>query len=103
MQKKLYRSTKDRIVFGVCGGLGKYFNIDPTIVRVIFVITIFFDGLGILVYIILAIVVPKEDSKASEPKDATKENVHEIKDTTEAIGQDIQKTFSSKDERDKIN
>jgi hypothetical protein len=70
---------------------------------VIFVITIFFGGLGILAYIILAIVIPKKDSKASEPKDAIKENVDQIKDTTEVIGKDIQKPFGSKDESDKIN
>jgi len=72
MEKKLYRSNKNRILFGVCGGLGKYFNIDPTIVRVIFVITI--GGLGFFAYIIMALVVPKEDSKASDPSDAIKEN-----------------------------
>jgi phage shock protein C len=101
MEKRLYRSSKDRMLFGVCGGLGQYFNIDPVIVRVIFVITIFFGGLGIIAYIIMAIVVPNENSKAAEPKDTLKENVHEIKDTTESIGKDIQKTFSSKDDIDK--
>ena len=65
MEKRLYRSSKDRMLFGVCGGLGKYFNIDPVIVRVIFVITIFFGGLGIIEYIIMAIVVPNENSKAA--------------------------------------
>jgi phage shock protein PspC (stress-responsive transcriptional regulator) len=101
MEKKLYRSNKDRVLFGVCGGLGKYFNIDPTIVRVIFIITIFFGGLGIIAYIIMALVVPKEDSKTSDPSDAIKENAQDIKDTTEAIGKDIQKTFNSKDNSDK--
>ena len=101
MAKRLCRSSKDRVLFGVCGGLGKYFNIDPVIVRVIFVITICFVGLGIIAYIILAIVVPNENSKAAEPKDTVKENVHEIKDTTETIGKDIKKTFSSKDDTDK--
>jgi phage shock protein C len=63
MEKRLYRSSKDRVLWGVCGGLGKYFNIDPVIIRVIFVITIFFGGLGIVAYIVMAIVVPNEDSK----------------------------------------
>ena len=101
MEKKLYRSSKDRVLWGVCGGLAKYFNTDPVIVRVIFVVTIFFGGLGIIAYSIMAIVVPKEDSKASEPTDTIKENVKEIKDTTETIGKEIQKTFSSKDNTDK--
>ena len=66
---------------------------DPTIVRIIFFMAIFFGGPGVIAYIIMAIVVPKEDSKATEPKDTIKDNVKEIKDTSEAIGKDIQKTF----------
>jgi len=58
--KKLYRSRIDRMIAGVCGGLAKYFDIDPTIVRVLFVVTIFIGGGGILAYIILWIVVPEE-------------------------------------------
>jgi phage shock protein C len=103
MEKRLYRSSKDRVLWGVCGGLGKYFNIDPVIVRVIFVLTIFFGGLGIVAYIVMAIIVPKEDSKAAEPKDAIKENIKDIKDTTVSIGKDIQKTFGPKEDTDKKN
>jgi phage shock protein PspC (stress-responsive transcriptional regulator) len=48
------------MIAGVCGGLAKYFDIDPTIVRVLFVVSIFIGGGGILAYIILWIVVPEE-------------------------------------------
>ncbi len=58
--KKLYRSRIDRMIAGVCGGLAKYFDIDPTIVRVLFVVSIFIGGGGIIAYIILWIVVPEE-------------------------------------------
>jgi len=58
--KRLYRSRMDRMIAGVCGGLAKYFDIDPTIVRVLFVVSIFIGGGGILAYIILWIVVPEE-------------------------------------------
>ncbi|MCF8324725.1 MAG: PspC domain-containing protein [Leadbetterella sp.] len=48
---------------GICGGLGKYFDLDPTIVRVLVVLTTFFSlGSLIIVYLILAFIVPKEDS-----------------------------------------
>ena len=57
---RLYRSRIDRMIAGVCGGLAKYFDIDPTIVRVLFVVSIFIGGGGILAYIILWIVVPEE-------------------------------------------
>jgi phage shock protein PspC (stress-responsive transcriptional regulator) len=62
MAKKLYRSRTDRKIWGVCGGLAKYFDIDPTIVRVIAVASILCGFLGIGIYIIMAIVVPVEPS-----------------------------------------
>ena len=61
MTKKLYRSRTDRKIWGVCGGLAKHFNIDPTIVRVIAVASILVTGSGIIAYLIMAIVVPLED------------------------------------------
>ncbi len=60
MPKKLYRSRTDRKIWGVCGGLAKYFDIDPTIVRVIAVASLFAGTLGFWIYIIMAIVVPLE-------------------------------------------
>ncbi|MFH1050622.1 MAG: PspC domain-containing protein [bacterium] len=59
MQKRLYRSTKDRMLAGVCGGLAEYFDIDPVIIRVLFVVVTLGAGVGILGYIILWIVVPE--------------------------------------------
>ncbi len=56
--KKLYRSQKDRIIAGVCGGLGKYFNTNSNIIRLIFVILVFFQGLGVILYAVLVILVP---------------------------------------------
>ena len=61
MTKKLYRSRVDRKLWGVCGGLAKYFNIDPTIVRVITVASLFIGSLGFWVYIVMALVVPLEN------------------------------------------
>lgn len=60
MQKKLYRSRTDRKIWGVCGGLAKYFDIDPTIVRVIALASILVGTLGIWIYIIMALIVPLE-------------------------------------------
>lgn len=58
--KRLYRSKKDKIIAGVCGGLAEYFEVDPTIVRLVFVITLFAGGTGLLAYIIALIVMPEE-------------------------------------------
>ncbi len=60
MAKKLYRSKTDRKIWGVCGGLAKYFDLDPAIIRVIFVASILVGTLGFWIYIIMAIVVPAE-------------------------------------------
>lgn len=58
--KRLYRSRMDRKIAGVCGGLGDYFNIDPTLVRLLFVLGLFLVGGTLLAYIVLMIVIPEE-------------------------------------------
>ena len=58
MQKRLVK--KDKKIFGVCGGLGSYFEIDPTIIRALFLISVIVFGTGLLIYIILALVMPEE-------------------------------------------
>jgi phage shock protein C len=60
MAKKLYRSRVDRKIWGVCGGLAKRFDVDPTMIRVIFVVSLLCGSLGLWVYIIMAIMVPLE-------------------------------------------
>jgi phage shock protein C len=59
--KQLYRSTSNRMIAGLCAGLGEYFNIDPTIVRLLFVLA-FFTGFGgiALIYLIMALIIPEE-------------------------------------------
>lgn len=58
--KKLYRSRGEKVLGGVCGGLGKYFEIDPVLIRIIFVVIGLFHGLGIIAYILLWIIIPEE-------------------------------------------
>ena len=60
MEKKLYRSRTDKKIFGVCGGLAKYFEIDSTVVRLALILLIVFAGAGLLAYIIAALVMPNE-------------------------------------------
>lgn len=66
--KRLYRSRDNRMIAGVCGGLGEYFNIDPTLIRLLFVAAVFFGiGGGALAYLIMMILVPEEPwQQASE-------------------------------------
>lgn len=57
--KKLLRSRRNKMISGVCGGIGEYFNVDATIIRLLFVL-FGFTGSGIIAYIIAAIVIPEE-------------------------------------------
>lgn len=94
-ERRLYRSRTDRMIWGVCGGLAKYFNIDPVLVRIIFVLLILANGLGVIVYIILAIVIPVEGSKAATPRETTRENIKEMKRTATEIGEEVRAAFAT--------
>ena len=60
MAKKLYRSRTDRKIWGVCGGLAEYFDIDPTLVRIIAVASLFVGTFGFWVYIIARFAIPEK-------------------------------------------
>lgn len=59
MEKKLYKSSKNKMIDGVCAGIAEYFNIDPTLVRIGLVLFSAMGGAGILAYIIMVIVMPR--------------------------------------------
>ncbi len=58
--KKLYRSKENRMITGVCGGVAEYLEMDPTVIRLIWVILCAFAGSGVLAYIIASIIIPEE-------------------------------------------
>lgn len=65
--RELRRSTTDRMIAGVCGGLGRYSNIDPTVIRLIAVLLVFVSGPGmVLAYLIMALIIPEETTKAAQ-------------------------------------
>ncbi|MCS7182582.1 MAG: PspC domain-containing protein [Thermoanaerobaculum sp.] len=59
--RKLYRSTAQRQLLGVCGGFAEYWELDPTVIRVLYVVLTFFSGIlpGVVLYLILALIMPK--------------------------------------------
>lgn len=59
--KKLRRSRKDKVIAGICGGLGEYFNVDPVVFRIIFIIIALPGGISILLYFLMWVVIPLED------------------------------------------
>lgn len=60
MEKKLYRSKTDRKFLGVCGGLAEYFGIDATVLRLILVLAVVFAGVGIIAYLVAALIIPEK-------------------------------------------
>ncbi len=60
MNKRLCKSSTDKKIFGVCGGLAQFLGVDPTIIRLIWAVLIFCAGTGLLAYIIAALVLPND-------------------------------------------
>ena len=65
VEKRLYRSRDNRVIAGVCGGVAEYFNIDPTIIRIIWVVIGLTYGAGILAYILASIIIPNRNFESS--------------------------------------
>ncbi|UCB51893.1 MAG: PspC domain-containing protein [Candidatus Zixiibacteriota bacterium] len=66
MQKKIYRSRTNSMIAGICGGLGEYLSVDPTIIRVVAVLLIIPDGIGLLAYIIGWVIIPRRPEMEAE-------------------------------------
>jgi phage shock protein C len=86
--KRLLRSKSDRIVAGVSAGLAEYFEIDPIIVRLLFVLVTFTVGSGILIYIVLWIVMPEEGDEEMSGSDVVKKNTKEFEKTVDRMAND---------------
>ena len=78
MERKLYRSQTDMRLGGVCGGLGEYLNVDPTVIRLVFILLALTGGHGILLYIILWLLMPFKPAQtlSTEPPNAAT-NTHQ--------------------------
>lgn len=86
----LVRSRSSRMLFGVCGGLGDYFEIDPVIVRLAFVLITLAGGAGVLAYIILALVMPDETAESVAGRAALRQNVESLRVEGAQFAQDVQ-------------
>lgn len=60
--KKLYRIDENKMLAGVCGGIAEYFGVDPTLIRLAWVVFSLLGGSGLLAYILAAIIIPRDDS-----------------------------------------
>lgn len=89
--KKLFKS-KNRIIAGVCGGIAEYFNVDPVIVRIVFVLLAVWAGVGLVLYIIGIIIIPEP---GEDPLIRSK-NAEELKERVQTVTSDMKKSFGTK-------
>ncbi len=93
--QKLYRSSSDRMIAGVCGGLGKYFSVDATIVRLVLLLLLIFGGAGFVLYLILWIVVPDEQRLGASPQDVIQANTQELGQAASDFGKSMGQAVGS--------
>lgn len=98
MSTRITKSRTDRVIDGVCGGLAEYYRIDPVIVRLIFVVLLFINGIGFFIYIILMIIMPKPEKVEQPPKETIRENVQEMGERVKEAGEGIGMAFSKNTE-----
>jgi phage shock protein C len=92
MQPRLSRSTSERMVAGVCGGLADYFNIDPVIVRLIFILVTLTSGIGLPVYILLWVIMPR--STANPGLNSMQQRTRQFGEEVSQFGQQISQEAS---------
>ena len=93
--KRLLRSRTDRMIAGVAGGLAATFNIDPLFVRLGFVVLALFNGFGIMMYLVLWLLTPNQDSVVGDARDQVRENVGEMQAAAESLVQRVRGMFNA--------
>lgn len=93
--KRLFRSHTERLVGGVAGGLARYFDIDPLLIRLGFVILGFMNGIGLILYMLMWLLVPVENSLAVDSRAQVRENVDDMQTVAEDMVQRVRNIFIS--------
>ncbi len=91
--RRLYRSETSRMVAGVCGGLGEYLNVDPTVVRVVFVLLAILNGAGVLAYLAFWLLVPTQSSVGAGTRDSAREGAEELRRQVERVADRVRAVF----------
>jgi len=89
MAKRFLRSRTDRMLGGVCGGLGTYLDVDTTVVRLVFVVLAVATGVGVLAYFVLWLIVPEEAKAEATPAETVKSGAGEIAEKAREMGTEI--------------
>ncbi len=93
--KRLLRSRNDRMVAGVAGGIATMLNIDPLLVRLVFLVLGLMNGFGVMIYLALWLLVPNEDSIAPDARGQVRESVSEMQEAAESLVQRVRGMFNS--------
>ncbi len=80
------------MIAGVCGGLAEYFDVDPVFMRLAFVLLAFLTGIGFLLYPLLWIIMPEQDSVERPPREVVRENLDRMREDAERLGEEIRRT-----------
>lgn len=93
MTGRLTRSRTDVVVAGVCGGLGEYLRIDPVLVRLFFVLLALGSGVGVLIYLILWVVLPRQGAGEAGTPDTLRAGAEEIAERARAAGEELRENL----------
>jgi phage shock protein C len=100
VDRKLVRSRSDSMIAGVCGGLGRYLSIDPIWVRLVFVLlALSGGGLGVLIYLVLWLVIPREGLGQPATAETVRSGTEEIAERARAMGGEVRERLSQPDPR----
>lgn len=99
--KSLHRSSTEKVIGGVCGGLAEYLRIDPLIVRILFVVLAMNTGIGLVAYVIMWVLVPASDAKDLSQEEIVRKNVEEIGERARELGTEARQAFGRQSGRGK--
>lgn len=98
MPRRLYRSETDVVLGGVCGGLAEYLEVDPTLVRLVFVLLVFAGGVGLVAYIVLWIIMPRQSRVGAPTPEVVRENVEQLRERARDLGEEVRGAFAGPEE-----
>lgn len=93
--KRLLRSRSDHVIGGVCGGLAKYLAVDVILVRLAFLALALVNGLGILVYLVMWVVVPDEEAQGLDAEASMRANLDEIRGEARRVGRSLRTSMGN--------
>lgn len=97
--KRLYRSETDKMIGGVCGGIAEYLVLDPSIVRILFVLLCFGGGSGLLLYVVLWFILPTKSSLGIIGEQTMKENAQDMENVARKVVKTVEEKIDSSKEK----